>query len=99
MNVFRESAREQQREFHQQNHEYLRMFSVIASSAMSMDKFKIKELRDGAQLGQNKGQNKTSKSSQNFATVHLQLQTELSSSLVTYKFPVRDIYNTVPFVR
>lgn len=73
------------------------MFSVIASSAMSMDKFKIKEIRDGAQAGQNKGQNKASKSSQNYATVHLQLQTEVTSSLISYKFPIKDVYNTVPF--
>jgi hypothetical protein len=89
MNVFRESAREQQREFHQQNHEYLRMFSVIAHSALSMDKFRIKEHRDGNQSGQNKGQSKTSKSNQNYATVHLQLMTEVTSSLISYRFPIK----------
>lgn len=50
------------------------MFSVLAHSAINNDKFKIKDHREG-KIGQNKGQNKISKSTQNFATVHLQLQT------------------------
>lgn len=73
------------------------MFSVIANSATSMDKFRINGYRDGANSGNNKGQNKTSKSSQNYSIVHLQLYIELTSSLINYKFPVKDTYNIVPF--
>lgn len=50
------------------------MFSVMAQSAINTDKFRIKEYREG-NGGQNKGQSKNTKSQQNFATVHLQLQT------------------------
>lgn len=74
------------------------MFSVMAQSAINLDKFHIKEYRDG-NGNQNKGQNKNTKSQQNFATVHLHLHTEVTSSLISYKFPIREIYNTVPFKR
>lgn len=50
------------------------MFSVMAQSAINVDKFRIKEYREG-NGSQNKGQSKNTKSQQNFATVHLQLQT------------------------
>ncbi len=50
------------------------MFSVLAHSAINTDKFKIKDHREGYKM-QNKGLNKISKSTQNYATVHLQLQT------------------------
>jgi hypothetical protein len=51
------------------------MFTTISNSAFDANKFTISASKESTQVKNSKGQNKTQKTTQNIATLHLNLDT------------------------
>lgn len=100
INLFREETRRQQRDFHQQNHEYLKMCGIMVRSSFDENKFTY--------IGEsNRKANNFAKGSTNAKNVrkqqplvHVSLDNvEFSCSLIPNKFPIKELYQLFPLHR